>query len=95
MKKNKRFLWMLLAVVVLIALRLGSIPFTDEGDWSVNEFLFGSIILLLLVVILEAILRMTKDKPRRRWIILAIFVLTLLLWAEMGVGIFGTPLAGE
>jgi len=42
---------------------------------------------------LEVILRMIKRKSRRLLLVGLVIVLFLLVWAELAVGLFGTPFA--
>jgi hypothetical protein len=68
---------------------------TDEINWSVFDFIIMGIFLLLLGIGIDAISRKTENKKNRiLYSALLIFVF-LLIWAELAVGIFGSPLAGS
>lgn len=95
MNKNKRLIGILIAVPVLLLLRYVTTFFTDEGEWAVSDFLIGGAVLLVLGLLIEWILRVTKRHPKMRWLVFALLLALLLLWAELAVGIFGTPLAGD
>jgi len=68
---------------------------TDEINWSVFDFLIMGVLLLLLGIGFNTIIIKTKNKKNRiLYSALLIFVF-LLIWAELSVGIFGSPLAGS
>ena len=95
MTLNRRPLIMLLIIGALLVIPFIAMQFTTEVNWSAMDFVVMGAMLLGLALAIELILRNVK-KPYHRWIIGAIVVLLFLLtWAELGVGIFGTPFAGS
>ena len=52
-------------------------------------------LLLCVGLLLEMVLRLVKKKGKRTWLIIGVIILFLLVWAELAVGIFGTPFAGS
>ena len=65
--------------------------FTDEVNWTLFDFVIAGILLIGTGLICEFTLRKIKYRIA---IIIAIFVVLLLIWIELAVGIFGTPFAG-
>lgn len=64
-------------------------------NWDIFDFAAAAIIIGMLVFIIRYILRSIKQ-PKTRWVLIsATVVLIALLWAELAVGIFGSPLAGS
>jgi hypothetical protein len=52
-------------------------------------------LLLLLAIGIESVSRFLKSKLQK-WLALAVLLFFfLLVWAELAVGLFGTPLAGN
>ncbi|MFG6686210.1 hypothetical protein ACGK9U_06485 [Mariniflexile sp. HNIBRBA6329] len=92
---NKRLLIILTIPLLLLSVPLIAMQFSDEVNWSLFDFVVAGILLLGTTLIIELILRKVKTKRNR--IILAIIVISLLLitWAELAVGVFGTPFAGS
>lgn len=69
--------------------------FTNEVNWNIADFIIMGILLLLTGLLCELVLRRVKSLTNRI-IICGIVLFTLFLfWAELAVGIFGTPFAGS
>lgn len=95
MDTNKRLLSILLAVPALLLIRLIAMQFSSEVNWSLFDFLVMGILLTGVGLTLEFVLRKVKRKTSRIALIAAILIAFLLIWAELAVGIFGTPFAGS
>ena len=93
--KNKRLSYMLLSIPVLLSIPLIAMQFTDEVNWDLLDFVVMGFLLLCVGLLLEMVLRLVKKKGKRTWLIIGIIILFLLVWAELAVGIFGTPFAGS
>ena len=83
--QNKRLFGIVISVAILLLIPLISMQFSDEVNWK----LFGT------GLICEFVMRKVKKKENRIALIVVIIALLLLIWAELAVGIFGTPLAGS
>lgn len=68
---------------------------TDEMNWSVFDFVIMGILLLLLGIGIDVIIRKTKTKRSRILFSALLIFVFLLIWAELAVGIFGSPWAGS
>ena len=67
---------------------------TDQVNWSLLDFCIMGVLLLALSVTIRLIRRSLPN--RQKWVyILFVIVLFILLWAELGVGIFDSPIAGD
>ena len=64
-------------------------------NWSSMDFLIFGALVLLVWGSFYVIKRLVKKSSHRRVLFVILAILALLLWAEMGVGIFGTSLAGD
>lgn len=93
--KNKRFTWIMIVAAVLLAVPAIAMSFTDEVNWSVFDFLMAAGLLFGTGIALELTLRTVKSNSGR-WVAggLVLFALALV-WAELAVGIFGSPVAGS
>ena len=69
--------------------------FTNEVNWKVSDFVVAGALLLSTGLIIEFAIRRVKQSRSRIIIIFTIVVLLLLIWAELAVGIFGTPFGGS
>jgi hypothetical protein len=69
--------------------------FTTEVDWTLFDFVIMGILLLGTGLLTELIIRNVKNLNTRIFIIGLILMGFLLIWAELAVGIFGSPFAGS
>ena len=93
--KNNRFFIILISVVFLLLIPLIAMQFTDEVNWGPFDFVVGGVLLLSAGLIIDLVLRKIKKINYRIAMIVAILVLLLLIWAELAVGVFGTPFGGN
>ena len=93
--QNNRFAVTLLAVPLLLLLPLIAMQFTPEVNWGLADFLVMGALLLSTALIIELVSKMVKNKQQRILFSVAIVIAFLLVWAELAVGIFGTPFAGS
>jgi len=59
------------------------------------DFLVMGVLLLSVGLIVEFILRKVTNKNNRILLIIGALLAFLLVWAELAVGIIGTPFAGS
>jgi hypothetical protein len=95
MTNNKRLIYFLITIFILLLIPLVSMQFTPEVNWSPMDFVVMGALLLGTVIFLEVILRNVSKPDVRIALVALILVIFLLIWAELAVGIFGTPLAGS
>ena len=68
---------------------------SDEVKWSGYDFMMAGVMLFGTAIGIDLILR-TIEKPSHRILLIVTVVCALLLvWAELAVGIFGTPFSGS
>lgn len=92
---NKRQIIILVAVVLLLLIPFIAMEFTDEVIWTIFDFVVMGSLLLITGFLCEYVLRKVNKKERRIALCFVILVAFLLLWAELAVGIFGTPISGK
>ncbi len=93
--KNKRLIIILLTSVILLLLPLIAMQFTDEVNWTPFDFVVAGALLLGTGLICELAIRKIHKIKYRIAICVFLLVVLLLIWAELAVGIFGTPLSGH
>ena len=86
-----------LFVILGITLGLLAVPaiamfFSDEVNWGPGDFV---VVGLLIFGLGTAIAFARKKAKRHPWVIALIVLFFLLLWAELAVGVFGSPIAGN
>jgi len=69
--------------------------FTDEVNWNVFDFLIAGLLIFTTAILLNLFNTKLHGLPYKNIILVVIIMLFLLVWAELAVGIFGSPLAGD
>lgn len=69
--------------------------FTAEVNWSLFDFIAAGILLLGTGLAIEFVLQKVKSIKNRILILGIMIILLLLLWVELAVGIFNSPIAGN
>ncbi len=93
--KNIRLIAILITVTLLLLVPLIAMQFTNEVNWDVFDFLVMGILLYGTGLSCELVLRKVKSTTNRVIICFAILLALFLIWAELAVGIFGSPFAGS
>jgi len=93
--QNKRTLFILLSVPLLLLIPFTAMQFTGEVNWALADFLIMGLLLLGAGLLVETVLRKVQKVEQRMILCGAILIAFLLIWAELAVGIFGTPFAGS
>ena len=92
---NKRLTGILVTVSVILSIPLIAMQFTKEVDWDGRDFAIMGFLLLTTGLSIELVLRKV-EKPINRLVICGAILFTFfLIWAELAVGVFGTPFAGS
>jgi len=92
---RKRVPVILFITVLLLMIPLIGMQFTSGINWSVLDFLIAGFLLFGTGMLIELILGKTKNAITRLALILIVIILFLLIWAELAVGLLGSPLAGN
>ncbi len=92
---NKRLTIISFCIASLLLLPLVAMQFTDEVKWTLSDFVVAGILLLVAGLAVELTMRKVKTAKLRIIACVALLLVFLLLWAELAVGIFGTPVSGH
>jgi len=96
MLPQPKILLVLLSIVFLLLLiPFVAMQFTNEVNWSVMDFVMAAILLFGTSLVIEFVLRKVKSTKHRIFLCVIIIVTLLLIWTELAVGIFGSPVAGN
>jgi hypothetical protein len=93
--QNKRLIGIVLTVAFLLLIPFLAMQFTGEVNWSSFDFVVAGVLLLGTGLLCELVLRLVKKTEHRLIIVGFILLALLLVWAELAVGVFGTPFAGS
>lgn len=92
---TKRLTIILGVIATLLLVPLIAMQFTSEVNWSPADFVIMGLMLLAVGTGIEIVLRKVTSTKGRVILCVAILEVFLLLWAEMAVGIFNSPIAGS
>jgi len=79
-------------LLVLLLPLIGVILF--DLDWNIFDFLIMGLLILFFIIAINLILNHLNSSKLRLILVLMLVILFLLIWAELAVGVFGTPFAG-
>lgn len=84
----------LTAELVLLVPLVGML-FSDEVDWAVADFVVVGILLVGVGVAYQLIVNNMKNNSRQAAVGIVLAAAMVLIWIELAVGVFGSPLAGS
>lgn len=91
--QNQRSLALFAAAATLLMIPLIGMQFSKEVNWTGSDFVIGGILLFGTAFICEMVLRNVKTLKARMIICLTVLAILMVIWAELAVGIFGSPIA--
>ena len=92
---TKKITTVLLATAAILLVPFVSMQFTGEVNWTLSDFVIAGV-LLAGTGLAYVLFTMKMSNPRSRLVIGAVLAVALLLvWAELAVGLIGTPFAGS
>lgn len=83
------------AAGTLLALPALNMMLGGDVSWSVFDFVIGGILLFGTAFALNFAFGRISSTRNRVLAVGAMFLVLVLVWAELAVGIFGTPFAGS
>lgn len=93
--RNRRVFGIAITAALILLVPLIAMQFTNEVKWTLLDFVVAGVLLLGTGFVCELVMRKVKKIEYRVAICLAILAALLVIWAELAVGIIGTPFAGS
>lgn len=93
--QTKRQIGLLTVAAVLLCIPLIAMQFTNEVNWDFFDFIVAAVLLFGTAMLLGVILNRIKSRRNRILFAVVLLVFFLLVWAELAVGLFGSPFAGS
>lgn len=92
---SKTLISILAGVGLLLMIPFIAMQFSPEVNWSLSDFIIMGILLTLTGIGIAVTVKKVRSTQVRYFLVIGILLLFLLVWAELAVGIFGTPFAGS
>ncbi|WP_276977753.1 hypothetical protein [Flavobacterium filum] len=92
---NQRLSVIVTVVGIILLIPMIAMQFTDEVKWTISDFIVAGILLLGTGLAIEFVLRTIRSTQIRLLLFGFILFVLFLVWAELAVGIFGSPWAGN
>src|SRR6476660_446646 len=91
--ENRRLLGITLVIAVLLMVPLVAMQFSNEVNWRLTDFVIMGVLLLSTGLTCKLVMRKVNKTSTRLILCGIVFILLFLIWAELAVGVFGTPFA--
>jgi len=93
--RNNRALVTFGIPLILLLIPLVAMQFSTEVNWGLMDFVVAGVLLFGLSFLLSSVSTRVKQKKYRILGFGISILLFILVWAELGVGIFGSRWAGS
>lgn len=90
-----RYPRLVLGTTFILLIPYIAMQFTEEVDWRLPDFIIIGTLLFGTGFIYEAFVKRVMNPANRAALTLALLFTLFLIWAELAVGVFGTPFAGS
>lgn len=81
--------------LLLLLIPLLGMFISDKVNWGIFDFIVSGGLLLLMSLGIHYSVQKVKNRKQQIVYISIIIFLVLLLWVELAVGLFGSPIAGN
>lgn len=92
---KNQVLTVLVIVSTLLTIPLIAMQFTTEVQWELLDFVIAAAILISVGMFIAFVMNQPVLQKYRWFIISAVVLVFVLLWMELAVGLFGSPIAGS
>ena len=91
---KKNIILIFITVLFLLCIPLIAMQFSNEVDWNPFDFLIAGILFLSAGLLINYITRKIHKKKTKLLLVLGIISIVVLIFIELAVGIFNSPIAG-
>ena len=92
---GKQFLRVLLGTAAILLVPLVAMQFTREVDWTGSDFVIAAVLLAGTGMLFEVAAAKLRSRKSRVVALGVIGLGFLFVWAELAVGLVGSPFAGS
>jgi len=82
-------------IVAILSIPLIAIQFSSDVKWTFTDFMVAAFLLTATGLFCELMIRVVNKRYLRYVLIFLALVVLALVWAELAVGVFGSPFAGS
>lgn len=79
----------------ILIIPLIAMQFSEQVFWTLSDFIIAFMLLLSAGFAVWLVVTRVKNVKQRLVLLAAVLFLFFLAWAELAVGIFGSPFAGS
>lgn len=91
----KKLFKILLTTLILLLIPLIAMRYTNEVNWTQGDFMVAGVLLIGTGLVYQFVIKTIIKARYRMAMSVVLLIVLLLIWAELAVGIFGTPIAGN
>lgn len=95
MTQNQRSILLYVIPFLILSIPIIAMQFTKEVNWTFSDFLVMGILLFATIFSIDVVMKKFQTLKSRLILVIGVVFLLVLIWAELAVGIFGSPLAGS
>ena len=92
---SKQLLRVVLVTAAILLIPFVAMQFTGEVNWTASDFVIMGVLLFGTGLLLQFAANKIRSTKSRLLAIAAIAFVFLFVWAELAVGIVGSPFAGS
>lgn len=92
---NNRVKMGAVGIAAILSIPLIAMQFSSEVKWTFSDFMIAAFLLTVTGLFCELLVRLVNKRYLRYGLIFLAILILALVWAELAVGVFGTPFAGS
>ena len=93
--RHKNTAYVVLVTAFILTIPLVAMQFSDEVDWKPYDFAIAGALLISTGITYDLVTRKLRKTTHRVVLSIVLAAALLLVWAELAVGVLGTPLSGS
>jgi peptidoglycan/LPS O-acetylase OafA/YrhL len=93
--KRKNIFRILAVTALVVLIPLVAMQFSDDVDWNIFDFLAAGVLLFGTGLVYEFGVKRIRTPKARTVASIVLLAALALVWAELAVGVFGSPFAGS
>lgn len=91
----KNLLFLVITTIALLLIPLIAMQWTSDVNWTAADFFIMGAMIVGFGSVLVVYMEVARSRKQKILFTVIMLILFALIWAELSVGIFGTPFAGH